>query len=351
VLKLSIKNILDKKVRFALTGFSIVLGVAFVVSSFVVKDSIGSTFDKLVTDIQGDIDLTVRTKLDFGQDQDRPPVPASTLDTVRATEGVAAAVPRLFSDKVAPVKADGEQVKTQGPPTIGINWADDDRLSQLFLVDGRKPAGPDEFALDITSAKDNGFVVGQRYTVVGPITKREMTLVGTAAFASKKNDTVGAVLTIFDTSTAQAFTCACKDYGDVAMRLDNPDDAASVIPRLEKNLANPNLEILTKSEAIKEGQDNFGQITNIIGTVLLVFAVIAVLVSAFIINNTFQIVLGQRVRELALLRALGASARQVGRSVVTEAFVLGAVATAVGTAAGVVLAIGLKACFVKKVPA
>ena len=341
MLRVAAKSLLARKLRFALTLVAILLGVSMTVASFVLADSLRSTFNKLVGDIESGIDLTARTKLEFGESFDRRPIDEKYLAPISKVPGVAAASGRMFIPGTVPVKPDGTVVKTIGPPIAGINYATDEALSQLIQIDGRKPSGPAEFNLDVDTARNEGFIVGNKYTVIGAAGRREFTLVGTVAFNSVNNDTVGAVISVFDTPTAQDFLGRKGSFDEIAIKLASGADQAAVASAAQALLP-ADSEVVDRAIKIEEGEEDFGQISAIFGTVLLVFAVIMVFVAAFIINNTFQIVLGQRVRELALIRTLGATSKQVRRSVLLEALLFGVIATIVGLVLGLLTAIGLR---------
>src|SRR5687768_17246419 len=146
--KLAVKSLFARKLRLALTSIAIVLGVSFIVSSFVIADSLRSTFDDLAEDIQGDVDLTVRTQQDFGAENDRPPLDENLLPDVQAVDGVKAAVGNVSVTGVIPIKPDGKPIESFGPPLLGINYDDNPDLGQLVLLEGKAPIGPAEFAMD-----------------------------------------------------------------------------------------------------------------------------------------------------------------------------------------------------------
>jgi putative ABC transport system permease protein len=342
VIKLTLKSMFDRKVRFALTSFAIVIGVAFSVASFVLTDSLSKTFDQVASDIQEGIDLTVRSRLDFGDESLRPPVPRDVLDTVRSVPGAEQAAPRLFFPNIVPFKESGDPLRTFGPPLIGVNYTPDaGPLSQLLQVSGRPPAGPAEFNLDVDTADRGDFEVGKSYLVSGPAGTRRFELVGLVAFGTSGNQTAGAVISAFDTETAAEFFAKGNNYDEVAVAVSPGADLAEVTRLLEEILP-ANLEVVGSDVVVAESRDQFQTIVSLFRNVLLAFAIVMAVVAAFIINNTFTIVLGQRTRELALLRALGASGKQVTRTVVGEALVVGVFATVVGLAAGIALAFGLR---------
>jgi putative ABC transport system permease protein len=340
---LTIKSLLARKLRLALTSLAIVLGVSFIVSSFVVADTLRDSFDGLVDDIQSNIDLTVRTTQEFGNETERPPVDESALATVQGVEGVKAAGGNITAPGTTPVKADGNAVSSGfGPPLLGINYTGIPELDKLIQVEGRLPEGANEFALDVDAWRDNDFVVGQTYTVESPTAgPRPFTLVGTVAFNSEANDTLGAVLVIFDTPTAQEFLGRPGQFDGISVIVDDDGQVTQIQERIQAALP-PSLEVVDRTVTTEEQKDDFGQISSTFGTVLLAFAIVTLVVSAFLINNTFQIVIGQRIRELALLRALGGTASQVSRSVLLESLLVGAFSTVVGIGAGVLLSFGLR---------
>ncbi len=343
--KLAIKSLLARKLRLVLMVFAIVIGVSFVVSSFVISDSLRTTFDELAINIEGKTDLTVRTSQEFGESVLRPPIDQANVELVKNIEGVQAVEGTLnvFSG-IAPIKANGDPVSRMGPPIIGVNAIDSPELSQLIQVDGRPPVGEGEFNLDITAAKDDGFVVGRTYLVVLPAGNKQVQLVGTFAFNSLDNDTTGAVLVAFDTPTAQKFFNLEGKFSEIAVAVADGADATEVQARIADELP-AGTEVVSREVKIDEAQADFDEIATIFGNILLAFALITVVVSAFLINNTFRIIIGQRIRELALLRALGATGRQVTVSVIGEAFAVGLVATIIGLFTGVALALGLKGVF------
>jgi putative ABC transport system permease protein len=343
--KFAIKSLFARKLRLLLTSIAIILGVSFVVSSFVIADSLRSTFDTLVEDIQGNTDLTVRTKQDFGADQDRPPVDAAILSQIQAVDGVRAAEGNLSAEGITPIKPDGKPLNSVGPPLLGGNYGTDQKLNQLIQIEGRLPTGPTEFDMDVDTARDHDFVVGQTYSVSSPVKgNRQFTLVGLVAFNSEDNDLVGAVLTIYDTPTAQDFFGREGKFDSISISLEDGAQASTVMSRITDVLP-ANDEVIDRATSVSEAKDDFGQIADIFGNVLLAFALITVVVSAFIINNTFQIVIGQRIRELALLRALGATGKQVSRSVLVEAVAIGTFATIVGLGVGVLFSLLLRGVF------
>ena len=343
MLKLALRNLADRKIRFFLTTIAVIAGVAFVVSTFVLSDSLRATFSTLASDIEGSVDLSVRVPGDFPSELDRPSVPESLLETVSAVEGVDAVAPRISARNVFIIDDAGEPILPQAP-AFGGNYTGVPELENLFLVgESKAPEGPDEFIVNQKTADEYDLVIGNRYEISGPSSQRTFTLVGTANYADPTTDrSIGATLTGFDTATAQDFLGQPGTFNDIGMSLAAGADEATVIAALEQAVGS-DYEITTAEQRVQETEDNFGQIVDIFNNVLLAFALITLFVAAFLVNNIFQIVVGQRIRELALLRAIGATPAQVTRSIIGEATLVGAFATGVGILLGVLLAIGLRA--------
>ena len=248
----------------------------------------------------------------------------------------------FFVDGVIPVDGSGNTPTTLGGPRAGTNWTADPTLSQYFLIEGEWPQGPEQFAVDVVTFADYDFELGRDYQVVTPIGPRTFTLTGTMQFGFPENAGIGAVFSVFDTATAQQILGLEGKFNEIAVRAEPSADISQVQDRITAVLP-AGTEVITSEEAAAEFGDAFESFIGPFQTILLVFAFIVLFVSAFIISNTFNIVLGQRVRELSLLRALGATPRQVRRSVLIESLVIGATAAAAGIGLGMLGALGLEA--------
>jgi putative ABC transport system permease protein len=343
VRRATLKGLLAHKLRLALTALSVVLGVAFVAGTFVLTDTINQTFDDVFTEVTAGVDLTVRARSGFGDDAgfeaQRDTVPATLVGAVAAIPGVARAEGSV-SGFAQPVDAQGRAVATGGAPNLGFNWGDVDELNPLEVRAGRPPAGPGEVLFDALTARQHDFEVGQRVRVLTRAGIEEFTLVGTAGFG-KADNLAGATLAIFDTPTAQRL------FGKVGA-FDTVDVVAAggvSVVELRQRVAEavgPDLEVLTGTEVGREQADAIKTGLGFFSTALLTFAGISLFVGAFIIFNTFSILVAQRTRELALLRALGASRRQVLASVMAESLAVGLFSSLVGLGLGVLVAVGLQ---------
>jgi putative ABC transport system permease protein len=339
MLRLTVKNLLANKVRFALTTFGVTLAVSFVVSAFVLGDGLSRSFDDVGRDITAGVDLEVRNTADFG---DAPPLSADTVATVVAVDGVANAVSRIdgAENAVRPIKANGDSIATDGPPQLAFNWIDDPDLSAFTLVDGAPPQ-VGEFTMDVDAAAKHGFVIGDRYELMAPDGRVEMTLSGTTSFGAD-NATLGAVL--MQMNTAQAGELFGIDgISNVAVRIADGANAADVQAAIAA--AVPAAEVVDHETVLEESTADFTAEIDVVRNILLGFGGVAVFVSTFIIYNTFAIVVGQRMRDLALLRSLGADPKQLRRSVLGEAFVVGVLASVGGIGGGIAVAKGIEAMF------
>ncbi|MGI9604391.1 MAG: ABC transporter permease [Acidimicrobiales bacterium] len=393
MLRLTLRNIADRPFRFLLTTAAVVLGVMFVVGTFITTDNLRDRFDEVAFDVVGpNADLAIRTRLAVGQDDDfsgnRLPLPERALEIVADVPGVAAVEGRHQSFDATPITNAGEAIDTTPAPRFGYNWSGVDELSQIFLQPGgREPEykgsiyDPDyqgEFLVDVDIADEYGFEIGQVYTVAGAVGARSFELVGLISFgAPDEHKTAGASFVAFDDRTSQEFYNRIGAYDYAVIALDPATDPVAVTAEIDRRITDarqdiiesyiidllavpealpfdPNevtaggdpleqlsgasIQVLTAEELIEDNKGQFDQILDILQNVLLAFAIIGVVVSAFIINNTFNIILGQRIRELALLRAIGATGRQVRNAVIIEALMVGLVATVLGFVFGIGLA-------------
>jgi putative ABC transport system permease protein len=303
-----------------------------------------STFTDLFEEANAGTDAVVRSTTDIEPDDgfgQTGLLDASLVDRIRATDGVARATP-LIERAGQIVGSDGDPLGGQGPPTIAGNWITDDALNPYELEPGgRAPESGNEVVIDKKSAEDGDLHVGDDAVVRVP-QPVDVTIVGIATFGDA--DSMGG-------STYAAFTLDAAQHlllpdrpGQVTSFLVGADDGVSQAALVHdlRPLLPDGSEAITGHALTQEQEDAVqGDFLGIFKGFLLVFAGIALIVATFSIYNTFAIVVAQRTRESALLRALGASRRQVLAAVVAEAIVVGLAASALGVAAGLGLAQGL----------
>ncbi|HEY5877254.1 MAG TPA: ABC transporter permease, partial [Ilumatobacteraceae bacterium] len=341
--RLTFKSLLANKVRFALTTFGVMLAVSFVVAAFVLGDGLRSTFTNVSEEVTAGVDLEVRNVADFG---DAPPLPVDAVSIVAAVDGVADAAANIEAadNAVRPIKADGQAIPTDGPPQLAFNWIDNPQLSPFTLVDGAPPQ-IGEFTMDVDAAAEHGFVIGETYEVMVPAGRVDLTLSGTSSFGAD-NSTLGAVLMQMNTDQASELF-AIDGIGSVAVQIADGADSADVQTAVATAVTNavPTAEVVDHATVLEETTSEFTDEIDIVGNILLGFGGVALFVSIFIIYNTFAIVLGQRTRELALLRTVGADPKQIRRAVLGEALAVGMLASVGGIGGGIAVAKGIDALF------
>ena len=336
-LVLTRKSIRARLGRTAVIAIAITIGVSFVVGSFVLADSLRNTFDNLFRQVNQGVDLEIRASVAFGDGAgaERDPVPIALATEVLDVEGVEAAEPILqrFAQFIT---SDGELVTTQGAPSFGVSWSGGAVNSGLELREGAFPVGPDQVAIDLATARRAGIEVGDSVEVLTDTGQRPFVISGYVSLVNA-DGFGGASLALFDLPTAREVFGAGDDADVIDIRLAEGADRETVKARIEQILP-PGTEVITGEQVAQETSEAIGEFIGIFGNGLLVFAFITAFVSAFIINNVFAITIGQRLRELALLRAVGATGRQVRRMIVVEAVVMSSAATIIGIGGGIVVA-------------
>jgi putative ABC transport system permease protein len=322
--------------------FAITASVSFVVGSFVLADSLRATFDNLFQELNEEVDLEVRAAQAFESDDARDPIDVSLAESIRAVEGVAIVEP-VLQRYAQLLDSDGEAISPPGGPTIGVSWEGADGLQGVTIKEGRAPQGPEELAIDKATADAEDFAVGDTVSYLTDVGTFQGTITGTVGLGSA-DSFGGAQLVALDLDTALVYFGADGRVDAIDISVADGADVAAVQRAIEDILP-PQTEVVTGEEVAQETADDVNQFVNVFGTGLLIFAFITAFVSAFIINNVFQITIGQRLRELALLRAVGASGRQVRWMISAEAFVLGVLATLFGVLGGLLVARGLIAAF------
>jgi putative ABC transport system permease protein len=322
--------------------FAITASVSFVVGSFVLADSLRATFDNLFTELNENIDLEVRASQEFETDDARDPIDVAIVDEIRSVDGVAIAEP-VLQRYAQLLDADGEVITPAGGPTLGVSWEGDDGIQGVTIKAGRPPSGPDELAIDKATADNEGFEIGDRVAYLTDIGRFEGSISATIGLGSG-DSFGGAQVVALDLENALANFGAGDKVDAIDIQLVDGADVPTIQREIESILP-PQTEVVTGQQVAQETSDQINQFVDVFGTGLLVFAFITAFVSAFIINNVFQITIGQRLRELALLRAVGASGRQVRRMITLEALGLGVVATVLGVFGGLLVARGLIAAF------
>lgn len=334
----SLKSLWAYRARMTLTLMAIVLGVGLISGVYVYTDTINRGFNEIFEESFSGVDIVVRTESDFTFGEGSF-IDQEEFDRLAAAPGVQRAYPSLAGLGLSLLDREGEVIGAQGAPTFTSNLEEGDTAG--FVIDqGRYPAGLDEVALDQATADANGFQIGEPISLVSEqLGRMEPVLVGTARLA--EIDNLGSRWVLFDLPSAQrALGLAGKvSGGNVYV---NPGTPVEEVIAAMTPLLPPNAAVVSGQQAAEEQaaelQGNLGFLT----TFLTVFGYIALFVGAFLIYNTFRIVVSQRTRDLALLRAIGAGKTQVMSIVLLESLFLGVLGSLLGIAFGLLIALLLQ---------
>jgi putative ABC transport system permease protein len=339
---LTIKELAAHKLRLLTTAFAVLLGVAFMAGTLVFTDTVGATYDAALADAHEGVDAYVRSPsaIDLGFGEPGPRLDASLARTVAAVDGVDEVALRIngYAQLVAP---DGEPVgDVANSPAFGTNWVTVDDLNPYELSSGRAPTRDDEIVIDKASADKAGYQPGDTATVLTKREPRQFTIAGIARFGTADSP-AGATAVLFTDATATAVLAEPGQADAIAVTADQDVAQADLAAAIQAAVGN-DVEVITGAALTDEDQASMAELLSEMGMIFRVLGFVAVLVGALIINNTFSITVAQRTRQMALLRAIGASGRQVKRSVLLEAAAVGSIASAAGLAAGIGVAAGLR---------
>ncbi len=338
MLRVTLRGLRAHLVRLLLTASAVMLGVSFVTGTFVLRDSIDDALSGLVSGSTAGLDVSVRgpeVTADGEGSGTRPSVPLSLVETLAAVPGTGRVSPDLQGSAIIAGK-DGKVVRNSGAPGLGFAFSADDPA--FTLVDGRGPTGPGEVAVESATLDKAELAVGDStQAVLGGITSTVI-ITGEVEFGIL----FGATAVLLDDTTARQLYAPDGMVPSITVTAEEGvtestlrDSVAEVLPS--------SAEAVTGAEVDSDNEAAVQQGLGFFTTFLLVFAGVALFVGAFIIVNTFSMLIGQRARELALLRALGASRSQVLGSVLGEAAVVGVFGSALGIGLGVLIAHGAKA--------
>jgi putative ABC transport system permease protein len=342
----TMKGLLAHKRRMVGTFVAVFLGVAFLCGTLVLGDTLRANFDRLFTNANAGTDVIVRhaSKLDIDPGEpasQRGLIDASLIGTVRQVDGVASAVPYVEGYGQLLAK-NGDKVGGNGPPTLAGNWIGDRDLNPYRLVAGRAPRADDEVVINRGAADEGDLHIGDTTTVQTPDPVR-VQIVGIATFGSA--DGLGRVtFTAFTLRSAQEHLLHRTDQVvSISLKAQPGVSQDQLLHRVQRALPS-GVEAITGTQRTTENTNDINQtFLDLFTGFLTVFAAIALVVATFSIYNTFSIIVAQRTREAALLRAIGASRRQILASVIAEALFVGVVASVAGVLGGLGIASLLKA--------
>jgi putative ABC transport system permease protein len=348
--RVALKGLLGRKLRVALTAIAIVLGVAMVSGTYILTDTIKSAFASVFTQAYKNADAVITGKSAIGKDNGNnnagavPSLPASLLARVERLPGVAAASGGI-SDSAQLVGRNGKVISRGGAPGLAFSYSPaGQRFNPLTLASGNWPSAHDEVDIDASTASKEGFSVGQEVGVIarGPV--QRFRIVGTVKFAGVSS-LGGATMAIFTLPTAQQIFHKRGRFDSIELAGGRGTTPQQLVREIGPLLP-PNAQVRTGQGQAQQATKDTSGFLNIFQSFLLAFGGIALFVGSFVIANTLSITIAQRTRELATLRTLGATRRQVLISVLVEAFVIGVLASVTGLFVGLGLARGLNALLV-----
>ncbi|MEO5843041.1 MAG: ABC transporter permease, partial [Acidimicrobiales bacterium] len=345
--RLTLTSLWARKRRLVGTSVAVAIGVAFLTGTLVLGDTLSANFRDLFNDVSANTDVVVRSstvvEAKGATDANRGLIDESIIETVRNVDGVGDVEGKVVGYGSL-YGSDGEPIGGNGPPRQAGSWITSPDLNPYKLVEGRAPELPNEVVINRGAAKAGGLHLGDT-TVVQTPEPVEVTIVGIATFG----DTDGLGQTTWTAFTLRdAQDAVMHQPGKVSSILVTAADGVSSVELRDRIAAvvPANTEAITGKALADERIDDIAKtFLNLLRTFLVVFALIALAVATLSINNTFAITIAQRTRELALLRAVGASRRQVRGAVTLEALAIGGVSGLVGLVGGLGIAGLLKGLF------
>jgi putative ABC transport system permease protein len=349
MLGVTLKGLAGRKLRALLTGLAIVLGVAMICGTFILTDTINGAFTSIFNESYKNADAVITGKTAFTNDNGNgvqaPSFPESLVAKVKALPDVNDAAGSVNDSQTKLVGRDGKTISNGGAPNLAFSVEPhgDQKFNPLVLKAGGWPSGPNEIAIDSHSASSQGLNVGDTVGVEarGPI--QRFRIAGIVAFPGISIG--GATIAVFDTPTLQKLLHKVGKLDMIRVQAKPGVSTSKLIGEIEPLLP-PTAQIRDTTAQVKEDKKGINGFTSFIRSFLLAFAGIALFVGSFVIANTLSITIAQRIREFATLRTIGATRRQVLRSVIVESLVIGFVASVVGLFLGLALAKGLNAAFV-----
>jgi putative ABC transport system permease protein len=348
--RVALKGLWWRRGRAVLTAFAVVLGVAMVSGTFILTDTINKAFDTIFQDSYSTTSAVISGKEVVKEaTSGTATVPAPLLARVRGNENVAAATGAIFnltgtSDQTKLIDKKGESLGSSNNGQFGFGFDPRaERFNPMSLTAGRWATGPGQVVIDKSTAADNGYDVGDKIGVAANGPARQYTITGLARYG-KENSIGGATFAVFDVPTAQALLGKRGQYDTIFAAARDGVSSEQLVKDL-RPIVPPAAQIKTGQQQADADSKDVQENSKFIQYFLLGFGFIALGVGAFVIFNTLSITLAQRIRELATLRTLGASRRQIKRSVLTEGLAMGVFASVVGLVLGFALAKGLNGLF------
>lgn len=341
VLKTSMRNFFAHKGRMALSAVAVMLSVAFVCGTLVFTDTMNTTFDKLFAATAADVTVTPKNAKPDDRPQTGTPetLPASVLEKARGAAGVKSAEGGISSSSVTVVNSENENMgSSNGGPTLAGNWTAND-LKAMEITSGHAPRGPTEVMVDADTADKHDLKIGDELRTIAVTGDFKAKITGIASF---KVTNPGVAIVYFDTVTAQRELLGRTGlFTTVTLTAADGVSDKQLKQNVDAKIGAGTYKVETAAENKETNRDSLGSFLDVMKYAMLGFAGIAFLVGIFLIINTFSMLVAQRTREIGLMRAIGSSRKQVNRSVLAEALLLGFFGSVLGVGAGVGLAVGL----------
>lgn len=324
--KVSLRNIAAHKVRLLLTVLAVVLGTAFISGALVFTASLNKAFDGALATAYDGVDVAVSTKPESPLALDR-----ATVDKLEQHPGVQAANVAMHSNGIIMTGSDGKAIQTTGAPAMGLVYYSPDHLvgQPMEFTEGKPPSAPDEVAINSTTAKLGKLTIGDSMTVV---TANSRATVKVSGIVQSKADNTDWLSVLFEESKWRELYTDGEHVDRLSVSAAPGTDAKELSRTLTADF--PDLKVEEGKVLAEEDSKKVSEALGFVNYFLVAFGLIGLLVGTFIISNTFSMLVAQRTNEFALLRAIGASRRQLTRTVLFEAIVVGLIGSIIGVLAG-----------------
>lgn len=344
------RNLVARKLRLFFSAFAIVLGVSFVAGALIFTNAIGGVFDSIIEGGTADVEVGFEGAAGFESQADNRTFERDVVEEVDALPEVEEVYPQVMSTSVFVIGDDGKVVGGNGPPGLAFNHTEVESMGDdlVFQLDeGGFPTRTGEIALDSNAMEKGGIAVGDEVDLVLPGEDPTATRTVVGRFTFNGGSAAGATITLFEIEDIQDLVLGGGDTYNYMQLTAAEDVSQQELAAAAQEVVPEGMEARPGDVVVADAKESIDEILGFITTFLLVFAAVALVVGIFLIINTFSILVAQRSRELALLRAMGASRRQVNRSVIAEAVGVGIVGATIGLGGGWLLAQGLAALFAR----
>jgi|GEM_PF-118526 len=346
MIRITLRGLLTRKLRATLTGIAVVLGVAMVCGTFVLTDTINAAFNSITSDSRKHVSAVVTAKKTINNSTQTPTVSESLMTRIQTLDGIKKVTGQVAVINAPIIGRDGKPISTGGAPALGMGFSNFETRAgdPTKIAAGHWPYKANEVLIDAHSAKTQHLKVGDWVEVAYSGPAQRYRLSGYATYGSSDSAIGGATFAIFNLPTAQKLFGLQGRLTEIDIEAKSNVTPASIVSEVKPLLARNDV-VRTAQQQVKEDQKQWAFFVNFLRYLLLAFGLIAVFVGSFVIFNTLSITVAQRTRELATLRTLGASGRQVLGGVMTEGLTIGTIASFVGLAFGILVAKGLNAMF------